>query len=76
MVKNPPAMQDTWGQSLCPEDPLEEGMEPTLVFLSGESHGQRSLKGCSPGFAQSQTQLTDQAHNTADCVYMNILSVQ
>ena len=25
-VKNPPAMQDTWVQSLGGEDPLEEGM--------------------------------------------------
>ena len=25
MVKNPPAMQDTWVQSLGWEDPLEEG---------------------------------------------------
>ena len=28
------------------EDPLEEGMQLTPVFLSGESHGQRSLVGC------------------------------
>ena len=26
MVKNPPAMQETWIQSLGPEDPLEKGM--------------------------------------------------
>ena len=26
MVKNPPAMQETWVQSLRWEDPLEEGM--------------------------------------------------
>ena len=26
MVKNPPAMQETWVQSLCWEDFLEEGM--------------------------------------------------
>ena len=30
-------------RSLGQEDPLEEGMEPTPVFLPGESHGQRSL---------------------------------
>ena len=30
------------------EDPLEAGMEPTPVFLHGESHGQRSLAGYSP----------------------------
>ena len=30
-------------RSLDQEDSLEEGMEPTPVFLPGESHGQRSL---------------------------------
>ena len=30
------------------EDPLEEEMATTPVFLSGESHGQRSLVGYSP----------------------------
>ena len=32
-----------WVPSLGWEDPLEEGMAPTPVFLPGESHGQRSL---------------------------------
>jgi len=27
---------------------LEEGRQPTPVFLTGESHGQKSLVGCSP----------------------------
>ena len=31
--------------SLGQEDPLEESMKPTPVFLSGESHEQRSLVG-------------------------------
>ena len=43
MVKNPLAMSETCIQSLGWEDPLEKGMEPTPVFLPGESHGQRSL---------------------------------
>ena len=30
------------------EDPLEEGMATTPVFLPGESHGQSSLAGYSP----------------------------
>ena len=34
--------------SLGWEDPLEEKTQPTLVFLPGESHGQRSLAGYSP----------------------------
>ena len=28
--------------------PLVPGGQPTSVFLPGESHGQRSLTGCSP----------------------------
>jgi len=30
------------------EDPLEEGIQPTLVFLPGESYEQMSLSGYSP----------------------------
>ena len=37
MVKNLPAMCETWVQSLVWEDPLEEGVAATAVFLSGES---------------------------------------
>ena len=47
-IKNPPAMRETWVRSLDQEDPLEESMT-TLVSLPGESHGQRSLAGYSPG---------------------------
>ena len=35
-------------RSLGQEDPLEEGMATTPVFLPGESHAQRSLAGYSP----------------------------
>ena len=37
-----------WIRSLGLEDPLEEDMEPTPVFLPGEFHEQRSLVACSP----------------------------
>ena len=56
VVKNMPAMQKTWVQSLGQEDPLEKGMEThssilfflaTPVFLTGEFCGQRSLEGYS-----------------------------
>ena len=40
--------QEMCVQSLGWEDPLEEGMAITPVFLPGESHGQRSLVGYSP----------------------------
>ena len=43
MVKNLPAMQETQGQSLGQENPLEKGMATTPLFLPGEFHGKRSL---------------------------------
>ena len=48
ILKNLPAMQEIWVRSLGQDDPLEEGMTPTLVFLPGEFHGQKSLAGYSP----------------------------
>ena len=57
MIKNLPAMQQTWVRSLGWEDPLEKRKwEPssqntgvgTPVFLTGESHGQRNLASYSP----------------------------
>ena len=47
MVKNPPAMQETWVQPLGWEDPLEEGMTTHSSILPGESQGQGSLVGYS-----------------------------
>ena len=40
LVKNLPAMRETWLQSLGREDPLEKGMVTyTPVFPPGELHG-------------------------------------
>ena len=44
-VKNLPVMQETQVLSLDWQDPLEKGMQPTPVFLLGESHKQRILVG-------------------------------
>ena len=56
MVKSPPAMQETWVQSLSQEDPLEKEWHPASVLLPGEFHGQRSLVGYSPkGHKESDT---------------------
>ena len=41
-------MQETQVRSLGYADLLEKGYQPTLVFLPGEFHGQRSLVGYSP----------------------------
>ena len=49
MVKNLPAMQENWIQSLGPEKiPWGREWLPTLVFLPREFQGQRSLVGYSP----------------------------
>ena len=52
MIKNPPANArdmrhrvDSWVRKI----PWRRGWQPTPVLLSGESHGQRSLAGYSPG---------------------------
>ena len=48
MVKNPPAVWETWVRSLDWEDPLEKGTVTTSVFWPGEFHEQRSLESYSP----------------------------
>ena len=63
LVKNPPAMQETcrrprfdrWAGKI----PWRRAKLPTAVFWPGESHGQRSLAGCSHGVAKSRTRLSD-----------------
>ena len=47
LVKNLPAVQETWVQSLGLEDPWRKEWQPTSVFLLGKSHGERSLAGYS-----------------------------
>ena len=48
--------QETQVQALDREDPLEDEMAPTPVFLPGKFHGQKSLVGYSPwGRKESDT---------------------
>ena len=65
LVKNPPAMQETWLWSIGWEDPLEEGMNP---------HGQRSLKGYSP-WGHKESDVTEQL-STNTHAYNILLSEQ
>ena len=39
VVKNPPAKQETWVQSLGQEDPLEKKMATHSTIPAGKSHG-------------------------------------
>ena len=45
LVKNPPAMWETWVQSLVWEDPLRRERLPTPVFWPRKFHGLYSLWG-------------------------------
>ena len=38
LIKNPPAMQETWIRSLGWEDPLKKGKATHSVFWPGEFH--------------------------------------
>ena len=59
MVKNLPAVQETWVQSLGWEDLLEKGRLPAPVFLPEEFHGQRSQAGYSP-WGHKESDMTEQ----------------
>ena len=48
LVKNLPAMRETWVRSWVGKIPWRRERLPTLVFWPGEFHGQRSLAGYSP----------------------------
>ena len=48
MVKNLPAVRETWIWSLGGEIPWRREWLPTPGFLPGELHGQRSLAGYRP----------------------------
>ena len=59
MVKNPPAIWDTWVQSLGWGDPLEEAWQPIPVFLPRESPWTEEPGGLQSMRLQSQTRPSD-----------------
>ena len=75
LVKNPPAMQETWVQSLGWEDPLQKGMATHPVFWPGEFHGQRSLAGYSP-WGHKKSKMTVQLLFSLLSVGFVVLKVQ
>ena len=55
--------------------PWRRKWQPTPVFLSGESHGQRSLAGCNPwGHKESNTTEHTHAHTCTILCLQNVLS--
>ena len=71
MVKNLPAMQETWVWSLSWEDPLEWLLTP--VFLPGEFHGQRSLVGYSL-WCHKESDTTEQLTLSLDFTWISFPS--
>ena len=60
MVKNPPATQETWVQSLVWEDPLEKEMATESSILAWEILWTEEPRGLrSMGLQKSQTQLSN-----------------
>ena len=56
MVKNPPAMQETWVRSLGWEDPLEEGMATHSIILAWRIlMGREAWRASVHGVTESQT---------------------
>ena len=58
LLMNPPAMQRPEFDPSVRKIPWRRERQPTPVFLSGESHGQRSLAGYSP-WARKESDMTE-----------------
>ena len=59
MAKNPPAMQETWVQSLDQEDPLKEGMATHSSILAWRIPWTEEPGGLQSTGSQNQTQPSD-----------------
>ena len=70
MVKNLPAVRETWVQSLGWEDPLEEGMVTHTSILAWiiprGAWGQRSLAGYSP-WGLKESDMTERVTQHIQC---------
>ena len=68
MVKNPPAMQETWVQSLGWEDPLEKGMPTHSSVLAWRIPGTEEPGSYSAWDCRVR-------HDGAACTFEDILTV-
>ena len=76
MVKNLPAVWETWVQPLGWEDPLEEGMAIHSSILAWRIPVDRAaLWTIVHGVAKSQTQLSDNVHSTYQTLVPDPVSV-
>ena len=67
MVKNPPAMRETWVRFLGWEDPLEEGMATHCIYSCLAGYGPR-------GREESDTTEQLSAHPTHYVLWSRVLS--
>ena len=72
MVKNLPVMQKTQVRSLSWEGALEKEWLPTPVFLSGESHGQRSLVSYSLWSFKESDRTEQLTSSLATCLQVHV----
>ena len=61
LLKNLPAMQVTWVQSLGQKDPLKKEMTTHSSILAWKTHGPRSLVGYSP-WGRKELDMTKRLH--------------
>ena len=66
-VKNPPAMQEMWVQSLGWLDPWRRKWQPTRLFLPGKSHGRRTLAATVHGVAK-ELDMSEQLNRSNEIV--------
>ena len=64
MVKNLPAVQETWVGKI----PWRRAWQPTLVLLPGEFHGQKSLVVYSP-WGRKESDMTEQLTHSLSLLY-------
>ena len=73
MVKNPPAIWETWVQSLGWEDPLEEDMATHSSILACRIPMDRGGWWATVhGVTKSQTRLSDSAQQSSDLSHLII----
>ena len=68
MVKNPPAKQETWGQSLGQEDPLEKGIAPHSCLENSMDRG--TWKATVHGVTKSQRKLSNVHFHTPTHIFL------
>ena len=70
MLKNLPAVRETWVQSLVWEDPLEQGMTTHSSILAWRIPIDRGTRQATVhGVTKSQTRLSDYAHTQKKRIY-------